>query len=152
MLQEIQQVTWMNSPVLIALITSVATCVTIIWQSKKTRETAEREGSKASGERQAIGAEAAEAATKAAEIGVAAEIAAARAATLAATAAQIGMTTARVGQETHAIVNDQRTQMERLIADLRAEIAALRGEHRPSDAVLGVKPDSSDPEVQKRNA
>ncbi|MBA2592945.1 MAG: hypothetical protein H0U97_12120 [Gammaproteobacteria bacterium] len=110
---------WYDSPVLIAAIsalaTSFTTCVTIIWQGRKIRHSTEVEGAKAQ------------------EIGVAAGVAAQHAASDAAAAAQLG-------QSTHNLVNGHREVMERMIAELRAEIANLRGQERPSNAVLGAKP------------
>ncbi|MBA2592944.1 MAG: hypothetical protein H0U97_12115 [Gammaproteobacteria bacterium] len=38
----------------------------------------------------------------------------------------------------HVLVNSQRTEMLKLIAAQRAEIALLSGQPRPSDAVLGA--------------
>jgi len=111
--------TWWGSPVLLALIGAIVPSITIIWQGRKTRVSAEEIGQKAQ------------------VASVSAEIAAGRAATHALAAAQVGMTAAKVGRETHDIVNGHQTKMEKLIAALRAEIASLRGHDRPSEAVLG---------------
>ncbi len=73
-------------------------------------------------------------------IGDKAASAAEAAAVQAADAAWVGRRTLEAGQNTEKTVNGRWSHMEAQIVALRAEIAALQGQPRPSDAVLGVPP------------
>ena len=69
---------------------------------------------------------------------------------------RIGLRAAEAAENAHNIVNSQRSEMLRLLADLRAENARLRGQPRPSNAILGVEPPTNlepiieDPETRRK--
>lgn len=51
----------------------------------------------------------------------------------------IGTRAAEAAENAHNIVNSQRSEMLRLIAQLREELAKAHGQPRPSNAVLGLE-------------